>query len=254
MFGPRARVAHIAAERPRAGWGGQGMRNRGILDKCRIGLVGAGNVAQRHARVLSGFDDVTLVGVTDVAAPAAAALADRYGAATCDDVAAVLAAGARRGVRVRAAVRARRGRGGGPRRRRCPLRGEAPRRGRADRRPHRRPGRRGRGGHRRRPPLALPGDRRDGRASCWPDGRIRLVNGVWLDKVPPVAWWTRRDRSGGPVVEQAAHVVDLARAPGRRGHRGVRGRQRAPRRPSRAPTSTAPPRPPCGSRPAPSAR
>ncbi|MET0425041.1 MAG: Gfo/Idh/MocA family oxidoreductase, partial [Actinoplanes sp.] len=44
------------------------------------------------------------------------------------------------------------------------------------------------------------------------DGRpIRLVVGSWLDKVPPVPWWPRRDRSGGPVVEQAAHVLDLAR-------------------------------------------
>jgi myo-inositol 2-dehydrogenase/D-chiro-inositol 1-dehydrogenase len=40
---------------------------------------------------------------------------------------------------------------------------------------------------------------------------VRLVTGAWLDKVPPVAWWARADRSGGPVVEQAAHVLDLAR-------------------------------------------
>jgi myo-inositol 2-dehydrogenase / D-chiro-inositol 1-dehydrogenase len=37
------------------------------------------------------------------------------------------------------------------------------------------------------------------------------VTGGWLDKVPPVGWWPRLDRSGGPVVEQAAHVLDLAR-------------------------------------------
>jgi predicted dehydrogenase len=43
------------------------------------------------------------------------------------------------------------------------------------------------------------------------DRPVRLVTGAWLDKVPPVAWWPRRDRSGGPVVEQAAHVLDLAR-------------------------------------------
>jgi myo-inositol 2-dehydrogenase / D-chiro-inositol 1-dehydrogenase len=67
------------------------VRNRGKLDKCRVALVGAGNVAQRHARVLSGFDDVALVGVTDVAAPAARALADAHGAETCDDVADLLA-------------------------------------------------------------------------------------------------------------------------------------------------------------------
>lgn len=39
-----------------------------------------------------------------------------------------------------------------------------------------------------------------------------LASGYWLDKQPPVAWWTMRDRSGGQVVEQLTHVVDLARA------------------------------------------
>jgi predicted dehydrogenase len=43
------------------------------------------------------------------------------------------------------------------------------------------------------------------------DRPVRLVTGAWLDKVPPVAWWPRRESSGGPVVEQAAHVLDLAR-------------------------------------------
>jgi predicted dehydrogenase len=38
-----------------------------------------------------------------------------------------------------------------------------------------------------------------------------MVSGSWWDKVPPVHWWARRDRSGGPVVEQAAHVLDLTR-------------------------------------------
>ena len=39
----------------------------------------------------------------------------------------------------------------------------------------------------------------------------RLVAGAWLDKVPPPAWWPHRDRSGGQVVEQLTHVLDLAR-------------------------------------------
>ncbi len=43
------------------------------------------------------------------------------------------------------------------------------------------------------------------------DRRIRLVNGWWLDKAPPVDWWSDRSRSGGPLVEQAVHVLDLAR-------------------------------------------
>jgi predicted dehydrogenase len=50
------------------------------------------------------------------------------------------------------------------------------------------------------------------RAARLLDGRqIRLVLGSWLDKIPPVPWWTRRELSGGQVVEQAVHVLDLAR-------------------------------------------
>ena len=41
--------------------------------------------------------------------------------------------------------------------------------------------------------------------------RVRLVSGAWLDKAPPVPWWVDRVRSGGPIVEQAVHVLDLAR-------------------------------------------
>nr|MBA3907787.1 Gfo/Idh/MocA family oxidoreductase [Pseudonocardiales bacterium] len=40
---------------------------------------------------------------------------------------------------------------------------------------------------------------------------VRLVQGTWWDKVPPVPWWTDPARSGGQVVEQAVHVLDLAR-------------------------------------------
>lgn len=44
------------------------------------------------------------------------------------------------------------------------------------------------------------------------EGRaLRLVSGSWLDKVPPVPWWSRLDLSGGQLVEQAVHVLDLAR-------------------------------------------
>ncbi len=41
--------------------------------------------------------------------------------------------------------------------------------------------------------------------------RPRLVDATWLDKVPPPAWWSRRESSGGQVVEQLTHVLDLAR-------------------------------------------
>ena len=39
----------------------------------------------------------------------------------------------------------------------------------------------------------------------------RLVHGAWLDRLPPPAWWLRRDGSGGQVVEQVTHVLDLVR-------------------------------------------
>jgi predicted dehydrogenase len=38
-----------------------------------------------------------------------------------------------------------------------------------------------------------------------------LVVGRWVGMLPPPAWWSRRDGSGGQVVEQATHLIDLAR-------------------------------------------
>jgi myo-inositol 2-dehydrogenase/D-chiro-inositol 1-dehydrogenase len=38
-----------------------------------------------------------------------------------------------------------------------------------------------------------------------------LLTGYWLDSTPPVPWWVRRDQSGGQLVEQTTHVLDLAR-------------------------------------------
>uniref|UniRef100_UPI00397B86F8 Gfo/Idh/MocA family protein n=2 Tax=Pseudomonadota TaxID=1224 RepID=UPI00397B86F8 len=31
------------------------------------------------------------------------------------------------------------------------------------------------------------------------------------DQTPPPQWWWREDASGGQVVEQATHIIDLAR-------------------------------------------
>jgi myo-inositol 2-dehydrogenase / D-chiro-inositol 1-dehydrogenase len=50
------------------------------------------------------------------------------------------------------------------------------------------------------------------RASELLSGRqIGLAVGSWLDKVPPPPWWRDASRSGGPVIEQATHVLDLLR-------------------------------------------
>lgn len=39
----------------------------------------------------------------------------------------------------------------------------------------------------------------------------RMVLAVWHDSLPPPAWWRRAAQSGGQVVEQATHLLDLAR-------------------------------------------
>ncbi|MCW2839339.1 MAG: oxidoreductase domain protein [Aeromicrobium sp.] len=38
-----------------------------------------------------------------------------------------------------------------------------------------------------------------------------LLTGSWLDGTPPVPWWVRRGLSGGQLIEQTTHVLDLAR-------------------------------------------
>jgi myo-inositol 2-dehydrogenase / D-chiro-inositol 1-dehydrogenase len=43
------------------------------------------------------------------------------------------------------------------------------------------------------------------------DGPPRLVTARWLDSTPPPAWWGRIDEGGGQVIEQATHLLDLAR-------------------------------------------
>jgi predicted dehydrogenase len=39
----------------------------------------------------------------------------------------------------------------------------------------------------------------------------RLALGYWLDATPPPGWWVRQSFSGGQTIEQATHVLDLAR-------------------------------------------
>jgi myo-inositol 2-dehydrogenase / D-chiro-inositol 1-dehydrogenase len=44
------------------------------------------------------------------------------------------------------------------------------------------------------------------------DAPARMVLGSWLDKAPGADWWPRQDRSGGQTVEQVTHLFDVARA------------------------------------------
>jgi predicted dehydrogenase len=173
-------------------------------------LIGAGGVAQRHARVLSGLDDVQVIGVTDVMPAAAEALAAECGGRAIPDVESLLAEGLdaayvcippfAHGPAERAVIEAG-----------IPLFVEKPISldlSGAEETAHliaERSLLTSVGHHWR-----YLGVVQQARALLH-DRPIRLVTGAWLDKVPPVAWWPHQDRSGGPIVEQAAHVLDLAR-------------------------------------------
>lgn len=39
----------------------------------------------------------------------------------------------------------------------------------------------------------------------------QLLSGYWLDQTPPPKWWWHADQSGGQMVEQTTHIIDLAR-------------------------------------------
>ncbi len=41
---------------------------------------------------------------------------------------------------------------------------------------------------------------------------VRLVQGAWLDTLPPSRWWHRRATGSGQIIEQATHPIDLARS------------------------------------------
>jgi len=43
------------------------------------------------------------------------------------------------------------------------------------------------------------------------DNPARLALGYWLDARPPTSWWAQRALSGGQTIEQTTHVLDLAR-------------------------------------------
>jgi len=177
---------------------------------CRIAMVGAGGVAQRHLRVLSGFPDVALAGVTDVAHDAGRDVADRHGTRFYTDVADLLAAGPdavyvcvppfAHGPLERLIVAA-----GLPMFVEKPIAVDLPTAREIAAAVARRPLVTAVGHHWRYSHLV------DRAVRLLKDRPVRAVIARWTDRVPPVAWWIRQDRSRGPLVAQAAHLLDLAR-------------------------------------------
>ncbi|MEV0897434.1 Gfo/Idh/MocA family oxidoreductase [Actinoplanes sp. NPDC049802] len=180
------------------------------MTKTRIGLIGAGGVAARHARVLAELPEVEVSGVTDVVAEAAGRLARAHGATAYASVGDLLASAPdavyvcvppfAHGDAERAVIEA-----GIPMFVEKPIAINNRTASEIASLVTERGIRTAVGHHWRYLPVVE-------QARKLLAGRpVRLIAGAWLDKVPPVAWWPVRDRSGGPVIEQAAHVLDLAR-------------------------------------------
>ncbi len=176
----------------------------------RIGFVGTGGVAVRHATVLQRFEDVRLVAATDIDPARAARFGEAHGVDVAADLdhllgfgldavyvcvppfahgapeLAVLDAGLAVFVEKPLAADEQVA---------ATVAGRMTERGTLCRVGHH---------WRCAEPVLRARDLLRGRP-------VRLVSGWWLDKVPPVPWWTDPDRSGGPILEQAVHVLDLAR-------------------------------------------
>jgi predicted dehydrogenase len=175
-----------------------------------VGFVGAGGVAVRHARHLAELPNVRLVAVTDPVTAAAESFAEKTGAAVVSDVDGLLSTSPD-AVYVCVPPHAH-----GPIEEQVlgagaalfvekPLALDAPTAERiAD--TAREAGVVTAVGHHWRysPAVDLVRELLDGRP-------VRLVAGSWIDRVPPVPWWSRRALSGGQIVEQAVHVLDLIR-------------------------------------------
>jgi myo-inositol 2-dehydrogenase / D-chiro-inositol 1-dehydrogenase len=180
------------------------------MPDCRIGFVGAGGVAARHARMLIDIAGVRLVAVTDPIPHRAEQFANTFGANTASGIPQLLSAGldavyvcvppASHGPIEEAVVSA-----GLAMFVEKPLgtdEATAERVAAAVRRA----GTITAVGHHWRYSETV-----DEAARLLVGRQVRLVLGSWLDRVPSVPWWTRQRLSGGQVIEQAVHVLDLAR-------------------------------------------
>jgi predicted dehydrogenase len=176
----------------------------------RVGLIGAGAVGTRHARTLTGFEDVELVGIHDEWSTAREALAGEL------DVPAVAGLDALLRTRPDAvwvcvppfahgAVESAIVRAGLPFFVEKPLAADLPV-----------------AEHVVAAVTAAGLPTATGyhwrhldtveRARVALTGRsVRLVDARWWGTTPPPAWWSTAELSGGQVVEQATHVLDLVR-------------------------------------------
>ena len=177
----------------------------------RVGCVGTGFIACRHLSALAAMDDVEVVAVADAQPDRAHDVADRYGATPYTDGTALLERddldavwlcvppSAHGPLELAAVAR------GLPFFVEKPLAVDLPTAVRVA------------GAVRERDLLTCVGyhwrslDVVARARDVLADRPVDLLTATWLDSTPAAPWWSRRSGSGGQLVEQTTHLVDLAR-------------------------------------------
>ncbi|MCY7342596.1 MAG: Gfo/Idh/MocA family oxidoreductase [Pseudonocardia sp.] len=179
--------------------------------RIRIGVVGAGGVAARHVKVLSGMDDAQVVGIADLDPERAGRLAAECGAQAWPDAEAMLAGGRPDAVYICVPPGAHGApeevvlAAGRPMFVEKPLAADlATAEGLAAR-------------------VSAAGvitatgyhwrhlDTVATARELLADRPVGIASASWWGAMPPPPWWRLRSGSGGQVVEQATHVLDLLR-------------------------------------------
>lgn len=179
--------------------------------RMRIGFIGVGGIAQRHIGVLEQFDDVELAAFADPVEERAAAAAERFGArsyAAFDDMLATETLDAvyicvppfAHGAPERAVIAK-----GLPFFVEKPLALDLPTAEAIAEAVSAKSLITGVGYHWRYL------DTVDEAKALLADNPAQLLSGYWLDSTPPPRWWWKQDQSGGQMLEQTTHLVDLAR-------------------------------------------
>ncbi|APO68568.1 glycosyltransferase/oxidoreductase domain-containing protein [Rhizobium gallicum] len=186
-------------------------RGHPFMEKTRIGFIGVGGIARRHLDILTGFDDVALVAFADPDLGRASEAASRFGAKAFTSHQAMLDDEALDAVYICIPPFAH---GDAERdliRRDVPFFVEKP----------------------ITLDLALAEelaamitgaklitavgyhwrylDTVEEARRLLVENPAQLLSGYWLDQTPPPQWWWKIDRSGGQMIEQTTHIIDLAR-------------------------------------------
>ena len=182
-----------------------------MTDKIRIAMIGTGGISRRHAEGLAKFEDVEFVGTADVDLGRAQAMAEQHGGKPFADAAKMLDA-----VKPDAAWVCMPPHAHGPAemaliQRRIPFLVEKPQSNSLE------TARTILEAVQAADLLVAVGYMNRYRRSV---ERVRellaanppaLIHCAWVGGIPGVPWWRVRDQSGGQLVEQTTHMVDLVR-------------------------------------------